>query len=72
MRRFARDEAWSEPGNPQGWGGGGLNLKDNRQKWLIASLLYGCGIRLSEALRLRANDVEFGQGILAIRHAKGG
>jgi integrase len=48
------------------------NLKSNRQKWLIASLLYGCGLRLSEALRLRVKDVEFGQGIIAIRDAKGG
>ena len=36
------------------------------------SELYGCGLRLSEALRLRAKDVELGQGILAIRDAKGG
>jgi integron integrase len=48
------------------------NLQANRQKWLIASLLYGCGLRLSEALRLRVKDVEFGQGIIAIRDAKGG
>ena len=48
------------------------HLKENPQKWLVASLLYGCGLRLSEALRLRVKDVEFGQGILAIRDAKVG
>lgn len=47
-------------------------LQSVPQKWLIACLLYGCGLRLSEALRLRVKDVDFGQGIIAIRDAKGG
>ena len=47
-------------------------LKSTPQKWLIACLLYGCGLRLSEALRLRVKDVDFGQGVIAIRDAKGG
>lgn len=46
-------------------------LESHKQKWLIASLMYGCGLRLSEALRLRVKDIEFGQGFLAIRDAKG-
>jgi integrase len=46
-------------------------LQPNAQKWLVASLLYGCGMRLSEALRLRVKDVDFGQGIIVIRDAKG-
>jgi integron integrase len=46
-------------------------LAGHPQKWLIACLMYGCGLRLSEALRLRVKDVEFGQGFLAIRDAKG-
>ena len=46
-------------------------LVDKPQKWLIACLLYGCGLRLSEALRLRVKDVDFGQGIISIRDAKG-
>jgi integron integrase len=46
-------------------------LASHPQKWLIACLMYGCGLRLSEALRLRVKDVEFGQGFLAIRDAKG-
>jgi integron integrase len=46
-------------------------LEGNRSKWLIASLLYGCGLRLSEALRLRVKDVDFGQQIIVIRDAKG-
>ena len=46
-------------------------LTFDSQKWLVASLLYGCGMRLSEALRLRVKDVDFGQGIIVIRDAKG-
>jgi len=46
-------------------------LEGKRSKWLIASLLYGCGLRLSEALRLRVKDVDFGQQIIVIRDAKG-
>lgn len=47
------------------------NLAVDYQKWLVGSLLYGCGMRLSEALRLRVKDIDFGQGIIVIRDAKG-
>ena len=40
--------------------------------WLVASLLYGSGMRLLEALRLRIADVDFGRRELMIRRAKGG
>jgi len=33
-------------------------------------LLYGTGLRVSEALNLRVNDVNLEEGILTIRHAK--
>jgi integron integrase len=39
--------------------------------WLIASLLYGAGLRLLEALRLRVKDVEFEYRKLIIRDGKG-
>ncbi len=38
---------------------------------LIASLLYGSGLRLMEALRLRINDLDFDQSIITVRHGKG-
>lgn len=41
------------------------------RKWLVAALLYGCGLRLIEALRLRIKDIDFGQGCIAVRDAKG-
>ncbi|HVS27665.1 MAG TPA: integron integrase [Burkholderiales bacterium] len=40
-------------------------------KWLMASLLYGCGLRLSECLRLRVKDIDFGYGQLIVRDGKG-
>lgn len=39
--------------------------------WLVASLLYGTGTRLLEALRLRVKDVEFERRELVIRDGKG-
>ena len=46
-------------------------LNGQPQKWLIASLLYGCGLRLSEAVGLRVKDLDFGQLIITIRNSKG-
>jgi integron integrase len=40
--------------------------------WLFANLLYGSGLRLMEALRLRVKDVVIERGELIVRDAKGG
>jgi integrase len=40
--------------------------------WLIASLLYGSGLRLMEAHRLRVKDMVMERGELIVRDAKGG
>ncbi len=40
-------------------------------KWLMASLLYGSGLRLMECLRLRVKDVDFGYGQILVRDGKG-
>ncbi len=40
-------------------------------KWLIAMLLYGGGLRLLEALRLRVKDLDFERGEITIRERKG-
>ena len=37
---------------------------------LIASLLYGSGLRLQECLRLRVKDVDFSRGLIIVREAK--
>lgn len=39
--------------------------------WLLASLLYGTGMRLMEALRLRIKDVDFGRSEIIVRDGKG-
>jgi integron integrase len=39
---------------------------------LMAKLLYGSGLRLMECIRLRVQDVDFGQNLLFIRGGKGG
>jgi integron integrase len=38
---------------------------------LIASLLYGSGLRLLEGLRLRVKDIDFGRGEITVRDGKG-
>lgn len=40
--------------------------------WLVASLLYGSGLRLLEALRLRVKDVALDRGEIMVRDGKGG
>ena len=39
--------------------------------WLIANLLYGTGLRIMEALRLRVKDVDFARREVLVRDGKG-
>jgi integron integrase len=39
---------------------------------LMARLMYGAGLRISECLSLRVKDLDFGRGELMVRNAKGG
>lgn len=39
-------------------------------KKLIASLLYGCGLRLAEVLRLRVKDIDFEKNVITVRDSK--
>ena len=39
--------------------------------WLVAGLLYGAGLRIMEALRLRVKDVDFARGEILVREGKG-
>ncbi len=41
------------------------------QCWLMASLLYGGGLRLMECLRLRVADLEFQRNEITVRRGKG-
>jgi integron integrase len=39
--------------------------------WLMASLMYGAGLRLRECVELRVKDVDFGREQIAVRAGKG-
>jgi integron integrase len=39
--------------------------------WLMASLMYGAGLRLLECCRLRVKDIDFARGEITIRSGKG-
>ncbi|MBA7576991.1 Tyrosine recombinase XerC [subsurface metagenome] len=41
------------------------------EAWLMTSLLYGCGLRLTECLRLRVKDVDFELNEIMVRDGKG-
>jgi integron integrase len=49
------------------------NLLDklNGEAYLMASLCYGCGLRLAECIDLRVKDIDFDRGILTVRCGKG-
>jgi integron integrase len=40
--------------------------------WLVATLLYGSGLRLAEALSLRVKDLDFERREVVVRRGKGG
>jgi len=41
------------------------------RQWLMASLLYGAGLRLTECIRLKVKDIDFQSNQLIIRDGKG-
>ena len=41
------------------------------EMWLMGNLLYGSGMRLMEAVRLRVKDVDFAQKQITVREGKG-
>ncbi len=40
--------------------------------WLMASLMYGAGLRVTECLGLRIQDLDFGYRQIVVKHGKGG
>ncbi len=47
-----------------------LSLIEGEQK-LMAALMYGCGLRVSECVRLRIKDIDLEQNTLTVRAGKG-
>ncbi|BBO18300.1 site-specific tyrosine recombinase [Candidatus Brocadia pituitae] len=45
------------------------NLKGD--KWLMASLMYGAGLRLMECLKLRVQEIDFACNEILVRDGKG-
>ena len=48
-----------------------FDILDENSFKIMASLLYGCGMRLMECIRLRVQDLDFGYHQIIIRNAKG-
>ncbi len=44
----------------------------SNENLLIANILYGSGLRLIECMRLRVQDIDFGQNMIVVRDGKGG
>ena len=49
-----------------------LNAAPPGRNRLMLRIAYGCGLRVSEVLRLRAKDIDSARHILWVRHGKGG
>jgi integrase/recombinase XerD len=48
-----------------------LNAHSNIKHKMMLSLIYSCGLRRSELLKLKANDIDSKRGIVIIRQSKG-
>ena len=49
----------------------GILAQMDGRPWLLASLLYGSGLRLMECLRLRVKDTDFARNEITVRGGKG-
>ncbi len=45
--------------------------KMSGEQRLMAMLIYGCGLRVSECIRLRIKDIDLEQGVVIVRSGKG-
>ena len=48
-----------------------LSVEDNVRHRLLLELLYGCGLRVSEAIGLKREQINFDEGLLTVREGKG-
>ena len=64
--KTARTKSYLEPGEVESLEKCASNLRDR----LLIRLLFHLGCRVSEALALQVQDIDFGQGIVVIEHLK--
>ena len=50
---------------------GALFSRLRGRPWLMAALIYGGGLRVSECCQLRVKDVDLGQGLVFVKQGKG-
>ena len=48
-----------------------IDFTNNIKHKLIIKILYGCGLRVSEIINLKKEDINFNEGLIKIRLAKG-
>ncbi len=48
-----------------------INVTKNPKHKLIIQLMYGCGLRLSEVVKLKISDIDIDRGMLTVRSGKG-
>lgn len=48
-----------------------INAITNIKHKMIVETIYGCGLRVSEAAKLKKDDVRFGESVLFVRQGKG-
>jgi integron integrase len=56
---LSRDEVWKVLDNLQG------------SVWIMAAMMYGCGLRLMECCQLRVQDIDFDRRTVLVRAGKG-
>jgi integrase/recombinase XerD len=66
LNQSARTKAYLEPSEVEGLEKHATNLRDR----LLIRLLFHLGCRVSEALALQVQDIDFNQGIVVIQHLK--
>ncbi len=66
LNQTARTKAYLEPSEVESLEEGASNLRDR----LLIRLLFHLGCRVSEALALRVEDIDFAQGTVIIQHLK--
>src|SRR6266545_2900031 len=69
--RGAREESSSVASRVDPWRNSSPSSYLNGSEKIMATLLYGAGLRLMECCRLRVKDIDFSQNQIVVRAGKG-